>query len=587
VVGYELSSSNSYAMAGRTMVHQINTPTKYSAIHGNGAGLFASYNRSIPKTTNTNISQGNRIRINDFGGGSKSTAKTTSKIRKKDTNEFKQKRSLRDSSPEHEVNYKDGYSRKLGNRERDKILVKKVWKNTAKPQPDEKTDSTEFRVRSASNSKKYRYNKDSSKSFSHADVILEIERAATSSPKIKESSIKKKSKYADLTLQSKKDGYGTSPSPLTIFHLGGASDQSNNLNLILSSDPNYANNAKNTIVSSSSKKTSNNTSCMVSTSSRNASITPRKLSSKVKGYADMGNNPSNGDKPHKIQRKNLRVGGNVKISKKHTIPKTNVIRPSSGTKRSKFTPDEQLEMNSTGSNIVIDKESYQKIINELGRSELKKLGIVAQEDERHTFMPDVIRNRPVTNIYGSVKQSPPEEMAHYSSLKKTHDTGYTPHSQYSKQKSGVKNILKAKMEIRTNSDSQDNEYNLVLKNERNGLIKAVNGNLVFSPCEEVDAPIFPKAIEKPDTSLSLKNNNKRLGDVFMSHEQISNKFNSRNDPYQNALSDKTVMRTASEKRVTSNSKLNSIYTFEALNDLTNEVSLPYRHGKRSSIFKDI
>lgn len=66
VVGYELSSSNSYSMAGRTMVHQMNTPTKYAAVHGKGTkatGPFASYNRSIPKSTH---SQGNKIRINDF-----------------------------------------------------------------------------------------------------------------------------------------------------------------------------------------------------------------------------------------------------------------------------------------------------------------------------------------------------------------------------------------------------------------------------------------------------------------------------------------------------------------------------------------
>lgn len=80
MIGYELSSSNSYAMAGRTMVHQINTPTKYSAIHGtqnvNQTGLFASYNRGI-----NNMPTNSRIRINEFGG-KKSTNKATSKIRK-------------------------------------------------------------------------------------------------------------------------------------------------------------------------------------------------------------------------------------------------------------------------------------------------------------------------------------------------------------------------------------------------------------------------------------------------------------------------------------------------------------------------
>ena len=281
----------------------------------------------------------------------------------------------------------------------------------------------------------------------------------------------------------------------------------------------------------------------------------------------------------KIQRNNLRVNRNVKLSKKHTIAKNNVVRASSGTKRAIFTPEEQDEMNSTGSKIVMDKESYHKIINELGRSELKKLGIVAQEESPRTVMPEVVKSRPVSNIYGSVKQSP-EQMTHYSSLKKKHDGDYNAHQHLNKPKPGIKNILKAKMEIRTNSDSRDNEYNLILKNER-------NGNLLFTGIDGSEQHQFQKSVEKPETSLSLKNNNKRLGDVFMSQENISKKFNSRNDPYQNALSDKTVMRTASEKRVNTNSKLISITTFEALNDLTNEICLPFRHSKRSSsIFKD-
>lgn len=45
------------------MIHQMNTSTKYSVIHGPSTGLFASYNRSVPKDGN---GQNNRIRINDL-----------------------------------------------------------------------------------------------------------------------------------------------------------------------------------------------------------------------------------------------------------------------------------------------------------------------------------------------------------------------------------------------------------------------------------------------------------------------------------------------------------------------------------------
>lgn len=165
-------------MAGRTMVHQINTPTKYSVIHANNAaGLFASYNRSIPKT---NGAQNNRIWINDFGG-KKIINKANSKIRKKKAtdqkpNAKKQLRSLRDGSPEEESNYHDNQANNNpGTRERDKILVKKIWKNkpigiskhinVTQVPSDDKTEISDFRVRSASSSKKYRYSKEESKDY--------------------------------------------------------------------------------------------------------------------------------------------------------------------------------------------------------------------------------------------------------------------------------------------------------------------------------------------------------------------------------------------------------------------------------------
>lgn len=100
------TSSDSYSMAGRTMIHQITTPTKYSAIHNPTTGLFSSYNRIIPKTS---IGSNNRIRIN------KSSTKPASKIRVKEGKQQKTKsqvRSLRDGSPDNnsQPSYKDGYN---------------------------------------------------------------------------------------------------------------------------------------------------------------------------------------------------------------------------------------------------------------------------------------------------------------------------------------------------------------------------------------------------------------------------------------------------------------------------------------------
>lgn len=114
------------------------------------------------------------------------------------------------------------------------------------------------------------------------------------------------------------------------------------------------------------------------------------------------------------------------------------------------------------------------------------------------------------------------------------------------------------MEIRTNSDSNENEYNLILKNEKSSIVKHINGNIIFSPSEKSDAfNPFPRNSEKvSQKSNSLQSQGKikqkHIG-VFSSQENITKKFMSRNDPYQNALSAKTVIRTASEKRV-NNSK---------------------------------
>jgi len=55
--------------------------------------------------------------------------------------------------------------------------------------------------------------------------------------------------------------------------------------------------------------------------------------------------------------------------------------------------------------------------------------------------------------------------------------GFNAHP-HSLKKGGMnhRNILKAKMEVRTNSDSNNNEYNLILGNPE-------KGKMVFSPID--------------------------------------------------------------------------------------------------------
>lgn len=177
-------------MAGRTMVNQMSTPTKYAIIHGGGPGLFASYNRSIPKN---NPPQNARIRINDHSY-------------KNENKTF-----------EHE-----GYSQPV---EKKNVNLKKLGKK----------EITDFRVRSASSSKKYRYNEHSA-----------------NSPGNRVSSGKKKKK------KQFKGNYGE-------FHQVEQKESilqsvlERNFNQAIGKEQNYLN-VKGTIASTSSKKTSNNTS---------------------------------------------------------------------------------------------------------------------------------------------------------------------------------------------------------------------------------------------------------------------------------------------------------------------------------------
>lgn len=159
----------------------------------------------------------------------------------------------------------------------------------------------------------------------------------------------------------------------------------------------------------------------------------------------------------------------------------------------------------------------------------------------------------------------------HSSLNKHKDAvGYNAHCLKGNLN---RNILKAKMEIRTGSDCNDNEYNLILKHDKASLMRQLNTNIVFSPSEDSSVNTFAPSVDKAcKKSLQSKSRNP----VAWSQEHASNKFVGRNDPYQNAFSDKIVVRTASEKRVSNNSKCQ----FEMATD-------QYRHAEHVGVFEDL
>ena len=159
------------------MVHQINTPKKYSIIHANGGGgLFASYNRSIPKN---GVPQTNKIKINDFYDQNKSAInKPANKIQKYIDGNKKCKskiKSIRENSNSQDDNYQDEYSQIIRNEMKEKVLIRANLKKDneiSETAPTEiKKENTDFRVRSASSNKKYRYNKDENTSWSPANRI--------------------------------------------------------------------------------------------------------------------------------------------------------------------------------------------------------------------------------------------------------------------------------------------------------------------------------------------------------------------------------------------------------------------------------
>ena len=208
---------------------------------------------------------------------------------------------------------------------------------------------------------------------------------------------------------------------------------------------------------------------MVSTSSRNASITPRKLSHKIKIQGSPDQDQGINERiaktyigSTKIQRNKIRPKA-VKLSNKHKIVKEKSIRASSGSNRKKFIRDKNDPLNNTGSNFVMNQEGYQKFYPlKVGKDELKSQGISRDEPSHSSGMPMVVKNRPTTSIYGAMKNKH-EKGKKYSSLTKHKDQiSYNAHPHNVKPGIAGRNILKAKMEIRTHSDSNDNEYNLLV-----------------------------------------------------------------------------------------------------------------------------
>lgn len=88
------------------------------------------------------------------------------------------------------------------------------------------------------------------------------------------------------------------------------------------------------------------------------------------------------------------------------------------------------------------------------------IATITTEEQLQPGVPILIHNLPQNNIYGSMKDCEERLPKHSSNVKYVD----TIEGQASYLKGNInRSILKAKMEIRTGSDCQDNEYNLILK----------------------------------------------------------------------------------------------------------------------------
>ena len=225
----------------------------------------------------------------------------------------------------------------------------------------------------------------------------------------------------------------------------------------------------------------------MSNSSRNASITPRKIATKVTTNASPENNqenPKNGKSnknylpSSKIQRNKIFKGG-MKLSNKHTLVKDGIIRTSSGSNRDNFTSEANDKMNVTSSKTNMDKDNYKKSNNEFGHSEIHKIAASGQDETSESSMPMVIQNRPSSNIYGKGKSQEDKGQKFTSLMKSKDKAGYNAHPHLWKKGNANRNILKAKMEIRTHNDSQGDEYNLILKSEQHNMMNPISGKFKY------------------------------------------------------------------------------------------------------------
>lgn len=86
-------------------------------------------------------------------------------------------------------------------------------------------------------------------------------------------------------------------------------------------------------------------------------------------------------------------------------------------------------------------------------------------------------------------------LKHSSQSKYQETKGYNAHPH--KAKGNVcRNILKAKMDIRTGTDANDNELNLNLNNVRNNYVHPLNTNLIFSPTNDPGMKTFAPGVDK-------------------------------------------------------------------------------------------
>ena len=94
-------------------------------------------------------------------------------------------------------------------------------------------------------------------------------------------------------------------------------------------------------------------------------------------------------------------------------------------------------------------------------------------------MPMVIQNRPSSNIYGKGKNQEDKGQKFTSLMKSKDKAGYNAHPHFWKKGNANRNILKAKMEIRTHNDSQGDEYNLILKSEQHNMMNPISGKFKY------------------------------------------------------------------------------------------------------------